>query len=132
MIRKAEDAEFLACLQDESIKHRLDIVPKKIVTKNNYVVDIDGSKLFFCYWKVGRKTAEMHVAAIKEHRKNVKFSIKLALNFMRRKGFKKIITSAPEIYKETVNMAKNLGFVEHCRRHHPGYCCDLIYLEKSL
>ncbi len=132
MIRKATPEEFLKCLQHESVAPRLHVPVDKVRSKNNYVVEIDRDKLYFVYFKMKNKTAEMHVAAIKDHRGNVKRLIKLALGFMRRKGFKRIITWAPEIFPSTINMAKNLGFQELRRVHNSAYGCDAVYLGRIL
>ena len=132
MIRKASKKEFLKALRDESIINRLDCDPDKIRSKNNYVVDSGGCRLYFTFFDLGGKIAEMHVAVIKKHRIKARNMIEEALHFMKTKGFKKIITWAPEIFPSTINLAKNLGFIEIFREPHCGYQCEAVYLERVL
>lgn len=132
MIRKASKKEFLRALRDKSIVIRLPVKPDKIRVKNTYVVEDKDARLYFFYFDLGGKTAEMHVAAIKEHRFKARKLISDAIDFMKKIGYRVIITSAPEKFASTINMALNFGFKEFDRVFHQGYDCGMVYLKRVL
>lgn len=132
MIRKVSKKEFLRFLRDESVAPRLDARPDKIRVKNTYVVESGDCRLYFFFEEVEKDAVEMHVGAIKRHRKNAVSMIKKALDFVKLKGYKKVITWAPEIYQSTINMALGLDFAEVGRKYHAGYNCNAVYLARVL